>query len=77
MYVVFAHQNDIRPLLDIPANQPLEQIVRRTEAGEYASQLLNASCAAQPKGCSAGFVPLLSMKSCALVDRMQNNLNLR
>ena len=32
MYVVSAHQNDIRPLLDIPVNQSLEQIVRRTDS---------------------------------------------
>ena len=32
MYVVSAHQNYIRPLLDIPMNQSLEQIVRRTKS---------------------------------------------
>jgi len=30
-----------------------------TAAGEYASQLLKAGDAAQPKGCSARFVPVI------------------
>ena len=33
MYVVCAHQNDIQPLLDIPVNQSLEQIVVAQLAG--------------------------------------------
>ena len=35
--------------------------VQGTAAGKYASQLLKAGDAAQPKGCSACFVPVMAI----------------
>ena len=35
-------------------------MVEGTAAGKYASQLLKAGDAAQPKGCSARFVPTIA-----------------
>ena len=34
MYVVFTHQKDIRPLMDISVYQLFEQIVRRTRGAQ-------------------------------------------
>lgn len=40
-----------------------------TAAGKYTGRLLKASCAAQPKGCSACFVPQTHKKSKSSITR--------
>ena len=50
-------------------------MVEGTAAGKYASQLLKAGDAAQPKGCSARFVPTITstfaMKPHSMVQRLR------
>ena len=50
-------------------------MVEGTAAGEYASQLLKAGDAAQPKGCSARFMPTITstiaMKPHSMVQRLR------